>query len=348
MNLKKNCLLIALLLNLGITAWSQPKALPDSIRIEFADHKAIVSFELRDYAQEKEIIKNFSLILDPLLENLRKSIPQQELNDPHTVTVVVPRDPKPSFPSAKELSAQQEIRIERQTPVTTITTKDNAITELLPPGWKVNIKASRYHVTIYAPDFETLVTLTKLNFEPTLKTLDADRYTGQSRRMGFDARVVMQHEAVAFSKIDHRYPHDLLGLHIGAGVGIFRERIYPELHFTTAFYFSNRFRPFNQRIELSYELKYFSGRTAEGNYQSLPNSFLSVSYSRNFAKERPRWTGIGVGYLIQSKGDLYTGKTLKFFFNSDIGSSKLNLVPEFYLTNDFKTFSFGLKLKYDF
>jgi hypothetical protein len=75
---------------------------------------------------------------------------------------------------------------------------------------------------------------------------------------------------------------------------------------------------------------------------------LSVSYSRNFAKERPRWTGIGVGYLIQSKGDLYTGKTMKFFFESDIGSPKINLVPEFYLTNDFKTFAFGVKLKYEF
>jgi hypothetical protein len=348
MNLKKDYPLITLFLTLTITAWSQPKALPDSIRIEFADHKAIVSFELRDYAQEKEIIKNFSSILNPLLENLRKSIPQQELSDPHTVTVVVPRDPKPAFLSAKELSTQQEIRIQRETAVTTITTKDNAITELLPPGWKVSIKANRYHISIYAPDFETLITLTKLDFQPAMKTLDADSYTNQSRRKGFDARIVMQRETVAFSKIDHRYPHDLLGLHVGAGVGVFRERIYPELHFTAAFYFSNRFRAFNQRVDFTYELKYFSGRTTEGNYQSLPNSFLSVSYSRNFAKERPRWTGIGVGYLIQSRGDLYTGKTMKFFFNSDIGSSKLNLVPEFYLTNDFKKFTFGLKLKYDF
>jgi hypothetical protein len=42
-------------------------------------------------------------------------------------------------------------------------------------------------------------------------------------------------------------------------------------------------------------------------------------------------------------------KTLKLFLISDIGSSKLNLVPEFYFHDlKFDNFDFGLKLIYRF
>jgi hypothetical protein len=350
MNFKKKYPLIILFLCLFLVAKSQPKLLPDSVRIEFADLKCVVLFEMRDYAVGKVVIKNLPTALSTLLGNVQKSIPQQELATPHKITVVIPADPKPGFSllPEKELGSQQEITIQKEKETTTLSTKDNVITELLPPGWSLSIQANRYRISIYAPNFEALTALTQQNFDAALSALDADPSTNRSRRVGFGARLVLQNGVVAFNKIEHRELNDILGLHFGAGVGVFRDKVYPELNFTTAFYFSNRYRSSNQRVAFTYELKYFTSRNDEGSYQTLPNSFLSVSYSRNFAKERPRWTGIGVGYLVQSKGDLYTGKTMKFFFESDIGSPKINLVPEFYLTNDFKTFAFGVKLKYEF
>jgi len=105
-----------------------------------------------------------------------------------------------------------------------------------------------------------------------------------------------------------------------------------------------------QRFELTYEIKFFAQTKAEAGFSTHPNSFLSLSYSRNFRGngERERWVGVGAGLLVHQRGDIFQGKTAKFYLESDIGSTKLNLVPEFYLTDDFKKFMFGLKLSYKF
>jgi hypothetical protein len=52
--------------------------------------------------------------------------------------------------------------------------------------------------------------------------------------------------------------------------------------------------------------------------------------------------------MVYNRSDVFTGKTLKIFFESDIGSPKLNILPELYLTNDLKHSVFGLKLNYKF
>jgi hypothetical protein len=95
---------------------------------------------------------------------------------------------------------------------------------------------------------------------------------------------------------------------------------------------------------------YFAQSKTEGGYSSNVNSFLSVAYSENHSKKsaRPMWIGIGAGLLVRQSGNYFTGKTARFFLTTDIGSPKLNLVPEFYLTDDFKKFQFGLKLSYSF
>ena len=79
------------------------------------------------------------------------------------------------------------------------------------------------------------------------------------------------------------------------------------------------------------------------------NSFLSVGYSKNFSDTKTgRWTTIGAGLLVSKSGNYFKGNTAKFFISTDIGNSKLNLVPEFYLTDNFSKFAFGLKLNYSF
>jgi hypothetical protein len=99
---------------------------------------------------------------------------------------------------------------------------------------------------------------------------------------------------------------------------------------------------------LHYELKLFTGQSPEGAYRSWPASFVSASYALNFRKDRPRWGGVGAGLMVHNRSDFFTGKTLKLFMESDIGSSKLNIIPELYLTNGYKQALFGLKLNYKF
>ena len=140
----------------------------------------------------------------------------------------------------------------------------------------------------------------------------------------------------------------MLGLHAGAGVGLLQEKWYPEFNFSTALYFSNRFKPYHHRFMFNYDLKLFSGARENGDHYLAPATFLSFSYGINFAKDNPRWTALGVGYLVHNKTDLFQGKTLRIFLETDIGSQKLNIVPELFLTDDFKKPMFGLKLNYRF
>jgi hypothetical protein len=226
--------------------------------------------------------------------------------------------------------------------------EDNTVLELLPPGWTITIRTERAVAHLYAPDLAAIEAISQSSFEPVLKHLETEDAFVNTKRMGVFTRVVMQDERVTPAGSGHRFPADMLGLHAGAGVGIAGDRIYPEFNSIVAIYLANRFSNNRQRIAAGYELKLFPGRSAENAFRSRPASFTTLSYGINFNAKRPRWTAIGVGYLIHNRSDLFAGKTLKVFLESDIGSDKLNIVPELFLTDDFKKSIFGVKLNYKF
>jgi hypothetical protein len=194
-----------------------------------------------------------------------------------------------------------------------------------------------------------LQAISQIKFEPVLAYLETQDDFRNKKRMGVYTRVVMQDEKIApAGEPGRRLPADMLGLHAGAGVGVVGDRIFPEFNFLAALYFANRFQKNRQRIAAGYELKLFAGRNEDNSFRSMPASFITLSYGINFRSGRPRWTAVGAGWLVHNKSDLFTGKTLKFFLESDIGSDKLNIVPELYLTEGYKKSIFGVKLNYRF
>ncbi|MBX2965231.1 MAG: hypothetical protein KF845_03730 [Cyclobacteriaceae bacterium] len=332
---------IALLLCLFVcTSNAQPKQLPDSIRLEFPEYQSLITFELRKYTENKTIIKDFPAQLAGLLSHIKSSITEPDMHKPQHIEVIFNNDDD----AEKYIISLHEIIPAH----TKVTVDRNVITELLPPGWELTIKMKEAEIHVYAPTVERLEELTRLNLEHVVAHLDNHPETHRQKRFGIISRIVVKEGSVLTDKTTHRLPYDMLGLHAGAGVGVLQDKIYPEFNFTTSFYFANRYRKNFQRISAHYELKLFSGRSPEGEYQSRPASFLSVSYALNFRKDRPRWTGIGAGFMVNNKSDLFTGKTMKLFLESDIGSSKLNIIPELYLTDDYKTTVFGIKLNYKF
>ena len=339
MKLSFYCLTLLLCLcSLGLSA--QPKPLPDSIRIELPDQQSIITFELRQYAVNKSLIKNFPLQLSDVLKHMMSSTTEGDRDKPRSITFVYATD--------EEDIQRHTMTIREVSPETKATISQNAIVELLPPGWEINIKMKEAEIHVYAPNLTRLTELTQLNLHLVIQQLDDDPEMQRQKRMGIISRIIFREGNVLSAKTSHRYPNDMLGLHAGAGVGLVRDKFYPEFNFTTSFYFANRYKANHQRISAHYELKLFTGRSLEGEYRSWPSSFVSVSYAMNFQKDRPRWTGLGAGFMVNNKSDLFTGKTLKLFLESDIGSSKLNIIPELYLTNDYKTAVFGLKLNYKF
>ncbi len=339
MKLSLNCITLVLCLcSLGLKA--QPKPLPDSIRVEFPEYQSIITFELRQYDVNKSLIKNFPLQLSDLLKHVMSSITEAERDKPRHVSFVYATD--------EDDIELHTLTIREVAPETNATISQNAIIELLPPGWEITIKMKEAEIHVYAPTITRLTELTQLNLDPVVQQLDGAPETHRQKRMGIISRTIFLEGDVLTAKTSHRYPNDMLGLHAGAGVGIVRDQLYPEFNFATSFYLANRYKQNHQRISAHYELKLFTGRSLEGEYRSWPSSFVSVSYAMNFRKDRPHWTGLGAGFMVNNKSDLFTGKTLKLFLESDIGSAKLNIIPELYLTDDYKTAIFGLKLNYKF
>jgi hypothetical protein len=320
---------------------AQPKPLPDSIRIEIPDHQSIITFELRQYDINKRIIADFPKQLSDLLAHVTNSITEMESKEPKIIEV--------TYDYESEDNNKYTIKINEVSVSTThVVVSNEAITELLPQGWELQLKMKAANIHLYTPNVERLRDLTTLDLRPVITRLDATGETLRQKRMGIISRVILQNNEVVIANIDHRTPNDMLGLHAGAGVGLFQDNFYPEFNFVTSFYFANRYKENHQRISAQYELKLFTGSSPEGEYQLRPASFVSISYALNFSKERPRWTGIGIGLLTHDRSDFFTGKTMKLFLETDIGSPKLNLIPELYLTNDYTKAIFGLKLNYKF
>jgi hypothetical protein len=337
MKLSVSITLILCVISFGLKA--QPKSLPDSIRLEFPDHHALLTFELRQYESNKSIIRNFPSQLSDILKHINNSITVTDQADPHRIEVIY------SEGETEKYSLQIRTIIN---PDTKVTVSEKNIVELLPPGWEIHIKMKHAEILLYAPDMKQLKQLSELSMEPVIMQVDKDPELNRQKRFGLIARIIVTDEQVQSAQTTHRLPNDMVGLHAGAGVGLVREKLYPEFNFAMSFYLANRYKENHQRISAHYELKLFTGQSSEGDYLSQPASFLSVSYALNFNKDRPRWTGLGVGFLVHNRSDIFKGNTMKLFLETDIGSPKLNIIPELYLTDDFKEAIFGIKLNYKF
>jgi hypothetical protein len=333
-------LVIALLLPRIIVA--QARQYPDSIRVELPGQGAIAIFELRMYAKDKEIVSTFPARLSEICEHVRKSIAESEWSNAHTVTVTADK-------TDRNEKGYQIIITKKMEEVTRLRIKETTVLELLPPGWDLTIRMERSVVHVYAPDFAALEAVARLNFGPLTAYLATQDDFVNAPRMGVFSRVIMRDEKITpAGATGRRLPADMLGLHAGAGVGLVGDRIYPDVNFITAIYLANRFQDNRQRIAVGYELKLLSGRTEENAFRSTPASFITASYGINFSDKRSRWTALGVGYMVHNRSDMFTGRTLKISLESDIGSEKLNLVPELFLTDDFRKSIFGIKLSYKF
>lgn len=333
---------VLLSLVLPLLSYGQSRQYPDSVRIEMPDQGAIAIFELRLYQKDKNVIETFPTRLKEITDYIRKSITENKLRDSHLVNVTIDQDHYDK--------AQSQITItKRKDEVTKLRVEENTIHELLPPGWEVTIQSERFVAHVYAPAFAELEAISRLDFGPAVTHLSKQEAFVKPARMGVFARLVMQNETITPAGTPgHRSPSDMLGLHAGAGVGLAGDRFYPEFNFLTAVYLANRYSKSRQRIAAGYELKVFSGRTEENAFSVRPASFVTLSYGINFSGDRPRWTALGVGYMVHNRSDIFSGKTLKLYLESDIGSDKLNVIPELFLTDDFKKSVFGIKLNYRF
>lgn len=311
---------------------------PDSIRVEFPEQESIIVFELKRFESHSSFIDNFPATLQELGVYLEKSLPNHQKGE--AVTIYVSYKP----------DNEKEISIQETKPQTTVLIRDQQIIQLLPPGIEIFLQTQTAKVYLYIPDRTKLRELADKNFTQIVSQVREESKNYYIGRKSFKSRFIMQNNTIGYSNILHTEPHDFLYLTASAGVGVFRDKLYPELSPSIGLSFSDRFNRTNHKVELSYSSMFLLEKNTEGGYTNSISSFLGISYRKNFGTpgNNPMWVGIGAALLVQETEIFFKGKTAKFFFLSDLGNKRLHIIPEFYLTEDFKKFQFGMKLTYAF
>ncbi|SDM08772.1 hypothetical protein SAMN05421823_110124 [Catalinimonas alkaloidigena] len=133
---------------------------------------------------------------------------------------------------------------------------------------------------------------------------------------------------------------DQLEITGGAGVGVVRDKLVPDLALNFAFRFSKKAQPSAHYFAVSPSLHYFFARQPEGNYKMDVNTFVSVAYARRFPQSI---VGLGAGYLVRNKGDYFGDNTIKLFGWLGGVEKNYRVYPELIITDNFKTVFPGIR-----
>ena len=329
---------------------------PDSVRVELPDQKSVIVFELQEIKKYSGFITGFPAYLKEILGYVQKSSAADfSASSPYHIEVkVIPEGEKFTLSIGTDMytkatNDKMQISFKKlDEEQTQLTVRDKEIVELLPPGWELVILSKEFKISVYAQSFQSLLDITSLDLTPitTKVTTDADFKT--LGRKSVKSRIIFRDNKVDQTYFDKQHPLDMLFITGIGGVGLVRDQIYPQLSAKMGITFSNRFKRPNIRPSIIYDALFFAEKISEG-YQMNINGFLSVSFEKNFSKKSkgPSWGGIGAGLLVRQSGDYFTGNTMKFFISHE-SENRISIVPEFYLTDDFKKFTFGTTLRYTF
>lgn len=330
---------------------------PDSIRIELPEQKTIAVIELREFKNNVEFIKTFPAFLKEQLEHVQKSSPGNfSETGPYRIEVrLLPEGEKEILSTGttqmyKTIGEKTLITIRKiDQPQTMVTVKEKTIVELLPPGWEFSILSKDFKVTIYSESFQSLLSVGSIDLTEVANRLVTDAFMKSLGKKSIRSRTILRENKIDYFVLSRNYPGDNIFLTATAGVGLFRDKLYPQLSFKLGLTFTDHFARQNIRTSLVYDNLFFADKATEG-YLNNVNSFLSLSFEKNFntKTKSAQWMGIGAGLLVRKNGDYFTGNTAKFFIIHEMENRRIGLIPEFYLTDDFKKFAFGMTLKYTF
>jgi hypothetical protein len=311
---------------------------PDSIRIEIPDERILIVLEARNYRAAVSALDGLALQLKGISDVLAKS----HITKPDCKAHVVRQ--------TTDLNDFRNIDItEVAEPASRVRLQKDQLLEILPPGWEIFMEENNYKLFVYCDDPEKIGKVLGADILLVREKLDATRsYAGG--RKSVKSRFILRNHSLAFDEIRYYHPLDMVSLSLGTGVGVLRNRVYPEIVGYLGFYIADRFNRHSHRIEASYSSNYFGQLGSENVFHASIASFAGISYAKNFGRNDPFWLGVGGSYLVSQTGDFnfFQGKTMKFYLISTMGTGKFSIMPEFYLTNDLKSTQFGLKMNYRF
>jgi len=118
----------------------------------------------------------------------------------------------------------------------------------------------------------------------------------------------------------------------GFGVGLFRNEIAPVFYICLGLNHKDRYE-----INVNTSSIFFFERKVDKDYSIFRNTFLNAEYLLNFSifnKKDRDFNGIGVGYLVESKGQYFRETTMIFYYKRKF--KYFSVMPGIITSDDFK------------
>ncbi|GEO05620.1 hypothetical protein AAE02nite_32840 [Adhaeribacter aerolatus] len=143
--------------------------------------------------------------------------------------------------------------------------------------------------------------------------------------------------------VSYKRKNDQLALTLGAGAGLIRSQLVPKLSPTIAL------KRKRMEYSITYDMNYFFERQENRQYKLYLNTFLDFGIGTKLFN-RPNdvdvYQKLTIGYLIHSKGDYFGKNTFKLSYSYPITNKSIRLMPELYITNNFKSIFPGISINF--
>lgn len=130
----------------------------------------------------------------------------------------------------------------------------------------------------------------------------------------------------------------------GVGMGIVKNELLTDLNFRLGKY-NTRKGILKRHHYISYSLLY----NFNSNNTHQINQFINLGYRINLSNSlnKYQWTGIEIGYLLSSQGDVFKTPTFKFSTMIDF-ANMIKISPEIYFEHGFKKVYPGIRIGVEF
>jgi len=118
----------------------------------------------------------------------------------------------------------------------------------------------------------------------------------------------------------------------GFGVGLIRNELAPAFHINLGFNHRNRYE-----ANVNTSSYFFFEKGTDNNYNIHRNTFLNAEFLLNFSplsRNLKNWNGLGIGYMIESRGNYFRDPTMLFYYKRKIGI--ISVTPGLIFDDSFK------------
>lgn len=313
---------------------------PDTLRIDLPNGQNIeLSFmNIKESAFDEGFIDNWH----KSIKNIQALVAMNRYNQPVRIRLVN---------KEVENELKDVVEIEELSKGRSVYMNSNGVLQDLAKFNIVQLEYNEIKIKIRLVELSYLAELGKLDLKILQDKLAAKKEEVHfDNRKAFYLRTKLKNNSFTDFTINDKGVADFVNLSAGLGVGFFRDKLAPEISLNMSFVFTNKHGVFNRKFGLQSSFFYLFDRKTDGSYDMDINTFLTGYYMINTSKStlKDRWTGVGLGYLIDGNGGYFGDNTFKLslLFMSD--NKGLDIMPELVITDDFKTVFPSLRLGFTF